>query len=58
MMENGGDPEAMDKNGLTPKDVCCNCCDHDCADKCKLIQGILKLFCFFQIQNYILLSKV
>ena len=41
MMENGGDPDAMDKRGITAKDYCCRGCSrYDCADKCKLIQGI------------------
>ena len=40
MMENGGDPDAMDKDGVTAKDYCCRgCCSLDCAEKCKQIQG-------------------
>ena len=52
-MEYGADPNAMDRRGVTAKDYCCRAC-YDCADKCKLIQGILIIL----ILELIILEKI
>ena len=47
LMENGADLNAMDRTGATAKDYCCRgCYRYDCADKCKLIQGISIILIF------------
>ena len=61
-MENGADLNAMDRTGVTTKDYCCRgCYEIDCADKCKLIQGIsiiLILDLFISSKIDMLISKV
>jgi hypothetical protein len=62
LMENGADPNAMDRRGVTAKDYCCRgCYRNDCADRCKLVQGIsiiLILDLFISSKIDMLFSKV
>ena len=61
LVENGADLDAMARTGLTAKDSCCRACRNDCADSCKLIQGIsiiLILDLFISSKIDMLISKV